>query len=739
MDSFPRCDIVRFGTFELDLGAHQLRRQGRRIPLQEKPFQLLQLLVERRGQVVTRDEIRRRLWPEETFVAWDDNLNTAVRKVREALRDSADGSRYVETVPRVGYRFLAHVETNAPSPEAPVNAVSPAVLLSGRSDGTQTWRRGRKAIGLAILILLAISLWFLLPLRRPASEDVVTFEIAPPDGVMFSSSGAEPHAQLSPDGRMLLFLAGSPLEPHRIWLRALDSPDARALPGTEGGQVPFWSPDNDAIAFFSNGKLRSLDLSSGTLVTLANGFAGGGGTWNSDGTILFCPTDESGLHRISGRGGLPERVTVPDRALRERRHVWPQFLPGGRSFIYLALADPPQASAIYLASLDSEKRTRLLDHSLLARFLPPSYLLYVKDGVLLAHPFNLKRGRLEGHPVPIAKGVPSLPVNGSSSFSVASNRTLVYSGERQEALRELVWFDRSGRRLQTVEGASPVVDLELSPDGRWLTLQRPALRPPNPPAPDIWIYDLFRGVSSRITDNPANDEGGAWAPDSRRFVYARHRGFHQIADLYLARRDDGQEPIALFKGDVSAHPTDWSADGRFVFYESSQPAGDRDLWLLPISVSDPRVIPWLRTQFDEAHARLSPTGQWVAFESNESGETEIYLRPFADPNAGVQRVSTGGGSRPRWRGDGRELFYVSRGAQMMGAAIGPTGIAGEAKALFDLRRLVESPSGWSPYAVSRDGQRFLVAALVREAANAPVTVVLNAPPEVDASLSADVR
>ena len=359
-------------------------------------------------------------------------------------------------------------------------------------------------------------------------------------------------------------------------------------------------------------------------------------------------------------------------------------------------------------------------------YAEPGFLLHKENSRLVAQPFNPQDGTLHGTASDVASDVYSHEADGAVALDVSRLGVLSYAGRTRLPSRELLWVDRAGRRLATPGAADHYADFGLSPDGRFVALQR-MMPEIEPPAPDLWALDLARSVRSRLTSQPGNDEGAAWAPDSRRFAYARHRGVGHPADLYLkdVREPDKDQPI-LVDDAGSKHPFDWSPDGRLLLYGLAQPNNPRqDIWVLPLA-GGRAPFPWLATAFGEAEARFSPDGRWVAYESDETGSREIFVRAFASPAIRVQ-ISAGGGTRPQWRRDGGELYYVAADYQMMAVPVraGQSFEPGAPRALFELRRLQPAPSWPTPYAVSPDGQRFLIGAVVDEGSGSPITVVLN--------------
>ena len=708
---------LHVGPFELDLRARELRRDGQRIRLQDKPFELIAALVERPGDVVSREELRQRLWPADTFVAFDDSLNTAINKAREALGDSAESPRFIQTVPRRGYRFIAPVTGNGWG--------TGSIAAPAPPDARARRRVAVATISVAAAILLVIGSVVAFRGRATPPPALVRFQIQPPDATRFP--GGMTRFALSPDGRRLAFSAVSLNDRiERIYVQSLNSSAAEPLPGSDGPVDICWSPDGQAIAFTARARLWRYDFRDKSVRLLADGDREVRSlAWSATGGILVGRPNGSGLYRLSPDAGSEEPVTTLDAAREETMHLWPQWLPDGRSFLYLAVSRQPPLSGVYLARVGEPTRRLVLASPLRASFVEPDILLYPKDSRLMAQRFDVSAGTLTGAAVEIAPGLATSPGDGAVALSVASPGVLAFANRPRLPSRELVWIDRSGRRIGTASVTGHYANLFLSPDERFVALET-GMPDVQPAAPDLFVLDVSRNVSSRLTNSPANDEGAVWDAGSKRFVYARHRAIRERSDLYLKdlREPDRDQPL-LVDETGNKHPFDWSADGRLLLYGLGQPKSPRqDIWVLPFD-GDPRPYPWLATPFDESEARFSPDGRWVAYESDETGIREVMVRAFRSPAVRIQ-ISAGGGTQPRWSRDGTELYYVSDYHLMTvpvraGAILEP----GAPQPLFEFRRLQPVPTMPTPYAVSGSRDRFLVGAVVDEGGPSPVTVVLN--------------
>jgi Tol biopolymer transport system component len=551
----------------------------------------------------------------------------------------------------------------------------------------------------------------------PADNRMLRVSIVPPEKT--STTGAAPTVELSPDGRRLAFIANSEGK-DLIWVRPLDSLSSTVLSGTEGVFPPsgiFWSPDSHFIGFFAGGKLRKIDALGGPAQTICDAPEGRGGSWNRDGTILFAPSGTQPLYRVPAAGGNPTQVTKLDQSQYENAHRWPYFLPDGRHFLYFARGKP-ERTGVYIGSLDSPETKQLFATAVSAIYAPQGLLLFMRSETLLAQPFDPKALRLTGEPVPIAEPVAWNGGLGRGSFSVSENGVLAYrSGSGQINVPR--WFDRAGKQIGSLGDPGLYFTLWLSPDEKRAALDRVD---PHTGTQDIWLVDLLHGIPSRFTTDPGNDWFPVWSPDGNNIVFTSNR--EGVSNLYLKSASGVGTEEALLKSDENKTADDWSADGKFIVYESRNQQTKLDLWILPMS-GDRKPVPFLQTVFNEQQARFSPDGKWIAYTSDESGSPEVYVRTFP-ASGGKWRVSTNGGAEPQWRRDGKELFYVASDKKLMAVDVklGATFEADAPKTLFETRVLVLT-SFRNHYAVTADGQRFLVVTTLEETGITPISVVVN--------------
>jgi len=572
-------------------------------------------------------------------------------------------------------------------------------------------------ISAAVAMLVAIVLAILL-FGRPAEERPVTRldVVTPPTYDPFAFA-------LSPDGRQMVFAATSETG-SRLWRRRLDESIAQPLAGTEGGSAPFWAPDGRSIGFFADSKLKRLDLDGGVPQILASAPEGRGGAWTRDGIIVFTPTTASPLFRVSASGGTAVALTRLDQT-QHASHRWPQVLPDGHLIFFALGFSSSGPSGLYLTSLDGASPRRLIAAESAAAYAPPGYLLLVDQGALVARSVNLRSGSV-GPPVPIAQPVATDSTIWRSAFSVSTTGVLAHR-TILAARRQLVWVDRAGARVEAVGGIDEnnQLSLSLSPDGRRIGVQRTAQG-----APHTWIFDSGRDVAVRFRDDPAPDARLAWSPDGSRLVFLTAVQGRQMLVEKPISGGAGDEKILLSSGQ-SLMPLDWSSDGRFLLFSMSEEKTGWDIWALPLT-GEGKAFPVLQTQSNEELGQLSHDCRWIAYQSNESGRTEVYVQPFRGRGAKLA-VSTGGGIAPRWRRDGRELFYIAPDGAMMAVPLHAS-VDGHTLETGVPVKLFRDPivgggsmliGGMQQYAVAPNGQRFLINMAISETTAPPITVVLN--------------
>ena len=596
------------------------------------------------------------------------------------------------------------------------------------SAGSQRTYKPWLAWGVAALILATLAPFAYQHLReRRATSSPIRFQIPPT--VEFGGPG---NFGLSPDGRQLAFVGRGPDGVMRLWIRTMDSLEVRSLPGSEANEntpPPFWSPEGRFVAFDAGGKLKKLDVSGGPPQTLCDlPSVAVGGAWNRNGDIIV-GNITGGLLHVRETGGAASPITTLDPSRKEEFHMLPSFLPDGRHFVYLRVAPGgPEFSGTYVGMLDAkpdeQSKERLLPYQVGLTYAAatdsgPGRLLFLREGTLMAQPFDERRLVLAGDPVPVVERVGSF--RDSGFFSSSDNDVLVYRTAASDS--QVTWFDRQGNVSGRVSESGGYRGVALSPDGSRAVASR--TDPQDASKADLWLFDLSRGTGgTRLTLGTGIAEMPIWSPDGKRIAFTFS---NNMLRQKLASGEGGEQELMRVDTAGSIRPAGWSPDGRFVLYASATSAkGIWDLFVLPSNDSKP--VPFVRTGFIEDEGRFSPNGRWVAYVSNESGLSEVYVRAFATDFSGGSAstggsvlVSRGGGTAPRWRGDGRELFYLAPNGKMMAVDVN----AGQ---LFDVGTptpLFQTPPGTVVGDVSADGKRFLLVTPVGPSASAPFTVVLN--------------
>ena len=559
--------------------------------------------------------------------------------------------------------------------------------------------------------------------RAPADAVVYRTLILPPAGVNWSSAIPALRFVLSPDGRRLAFVATGTDGRTLLWVRPTDALEARALAGTENVVMPFWSPDSRFIAFNAGGYLKRIDVSGGPPLTVAESIGNNQGSWNQDDVILFAPR-AGPLYRVPASGGTPSPVTTLDAASGDVQHWNAFFLPDGRHFLYHVVGSKTRgandARAIYVGSLDPTEKPRLLLEGGSNAQYASGYVLFMRDDTLMAQAFDADRLELTGNAATVAADVQIGGNTGrTGAFSVSQTGVLAYQTRSGDGSSRLFWFDRTGKQIAALGDQADYGGVELSPDGTRAAVNvlDPARR-----TRDIWLYDVARGLRTRFTFDPAEDDFPVWSPDGSQIGFGSAR-MGQF-DLYVKPSSGAGTEELLYHEARSVSPSSWSPNGHSLlyFYSAAGPQGS-DLRVLPLS-GDRKTSVFLQTPFNEDAGTFSSDGRWVAYQSNESGRNEVYVAPFPGPG-GKWQISTAGGASPRWRRDGREIYYLAPNNRLMAAPVSGEGSAfqvGVVQSLFEAR---PRPGVLArPYDVSADGQRLLVNTLVQEA-SAPITLVVN--------------
>jgi Tol biopolymer transport system component/tRNA A-37 threonylcarbamoyl transferase component Bud32 len=609
------------------------------------------------------------------------------------------------------------------APVGPQSGVTAPPLAPPKKN----WLWPAVAAGIVAIIIVgvaALAIWA--PWRsQTGAGQAVRFEVGPAEKMTFTVGGA---MAVSPDGHWMVFPATGEDGVTRFWLRSLDTVEVRALPGTETTDIvppASWSWDSRYVIFTVNNKLKKIDIQGGPPQTLADvPRYQNGAAWNRAGVVVLGFSAPGPLLRVSASGGVATPATVLDKD--EANHRWPQFLPDGRHFLYQRVSSDPNRTGVYIGSIDAKpdeqslKRLLASDRQAYYAASPngaPGYLVFLRETTLMAQPFDPAKMELSGEPSPIAEGVDSFSAANYGLFSVSDTGALVYRGGAASRMA-LTWFDQQGNPGGTLGEPGEYANPAVSPDGTRVAV---ALGPTA--TRDIWILDVARATATRFTFDSAADDNPVWSPDGKSIVFSSNRSGRR--DLYIKPADGSGEERLLFKSEESKMPTSWSKDGRFLLFTSVGPKTDQDIWKLPMQ-GEAKPLPILQTPFEEKMGQFSPDDRWIAYSSNESGAFEPYVRPFspeasAGATAAKWKVSKGTGENPRWRADGKELFYTTN--------LRPMAVDIDTSKGFQAgtpRRLFAAPPpvvdvGWD---VAPDGS-FLFVAAPGDARTIPFTVVLN--------------
>jgi Tol biopolymer transport system component len=589
---------------------------------------------------------------------------------------------------------------------------APAGLVPRRAT-RRRWLR-RLAAGAAAAALVGAG-WTLRSRWAPERpRPIVRFDVQPLAPAVLPTGESE--ARVSPDGRHVAFIARQ-RGTTSLWVRSFDAAAPRPVAGTDGASQPFWSPDSRSIGFHADGALRRVPLQGGAVQPLCALRTMAGATWSPRGVILFSQLNALGV--VSHTGGTPTWLPLPQAGQADAVYIWPQFLHDGERFLLRVVRGPRAAQGLVAGSLGGQSFVRVLETPANV-VAAEKHLLFVRSGTLMAQPFDVKRLRTTGEPAPAASQVmENLGELAGPSFSVSTTGVLAYRAQHAFPTT-LTWFDRAGRALETVSAPAGCRNPEISADGRRIAVE---CLDSGTNSRDVWVFDATPGRPIRLTTDPADDSDPVWSPDGQWIVFASGRNGGG-RDLYRRAASGAGQDEPLLRTPRTKYPNSWSPDGQFILFTSREENTGWDIWMLPLGAAP---VPVVSTPAVEIEPQLSPDGRWLAYTSDESGRMEVYVRPFRAPG-GAWLISTAGGSDPRWRHDGSELYYLSLDRVLTAVSVkaGARLEASVPTALFQTR--TSGPLGLGVrfnYAVASGGQRFLITADVPDAVPSPITVVLN--------------
>ena len=618
---------------------------------------------------------------------------------------------------------LDAIVNSTPSEEMRTFADLPSRTTTNIVAGIRMWAGW---IAAAALLVAVVVLGFLYLNKTETPAAAMRFTIPAPEQATFGDSIA-----LSPDGRQVAFTAVGSSGESSLWIRSIDSMDARQLPGTAGAAFPFWSPDNRFVAFFALGKLKKVEAGGGTAQVLADASSDiRGGSWSKDNVILYTPNVSSALFKVSASGGTPVQVTNLNQERGETSHRWPSFLPDGNHFLFYGRGNHKDLEGVFVGSLDSDATKFLFHSEIMAAYAPPAsnsgtgHLLFVRSGSLLAQPFDPSKLELSGEAITVAEDVVNFPTEvgatGYAAFSTSQNGHLLYRSGGDQTTK-LAWFDRAGKEESSVTPPGIYREPRLSPDGKKILFVRA-----EGTSEDLNLLDVSTGAITRLTFGPSRDVAGVWSPDGSTIAFGSTRQGGNL-EIYQKPASGAGNDERIVDSQRNTVPDDWTKDGAFLLFDfDAGTATKNDLMLLPTK-GERKPVPYLQTPFSEFHARFSPDGRWVAYTSDETGRPEIFVRTYPD-SGGKWQISTNGGDHPQWSRDGKELFFMApdRDLKVVPINAGVTFEAGKPTTLFETKIPLTSLTGdRNNFLVSADGQRFLINSLADERNTKPLTLVLN--------------
>jgi DNA-binding winged helix-turn-helix (wHTH) protein/Tol biopolymer transport system component len=707
-------DILAFGDFRVDLNARKFWRRETAVELPSRAFDALVYLIRHRDRIVSKNEIITSIWQD--VAVTDDSLVNVVSVLRRVLGDDRRNVRFINTIPRRGYQFVAAVTALATPPgraSANIDQTSSGVgrhpSAIDRLAGTSSIRLGM-AFGIAAAALAFFAITSTdeptIPPRENQSS-VIRFAQSSPPGMRIVSGGV-----LSPDARYLAFVAQDETNGGAtLWVRVLGSGELRRLGGTDGASKPFWAPDARRIAFFANGKLLSTSFSAEQPRTIAQvDLTPAGGSWGPDDTILFAAW-AGGIYSVPASGREPASTVIElDRAAQDISITWPQILPDGRHFLYHRVNLDPSRTGTYVGDRVTRDTYRLFDTESPAVFAAPNHVLHVRDEMLIAEEFDTSRLETTGLAQIVARGVSAPTLDADDMVSAAGNLLAFPEGVRHQ---NLSWLNRTGEPILGLAMPTVIYNPRLSPDQSQLLATGSITTDPG-----LWLASASREEYSRLEPDAI---APLWAPDGRSIAFTARGGF----DLIIRAMDRRAGKRRLLSDTSVKILNDWSPNGEEIIYTRGGGIRGLDLWATRIETG--ATHPLLATPSNELQARISPDGKWIAYASDESGALDVYVQRY--PTLGdKQIVSANGGGQPQWRADQRELFYLSADRTIMSVNVDSTA----SRIDFDRpRKLFAAPltgnaeDARDHYIVSTDGNRFLVDGSLPEGGDRKITVIVN--------------
>lgn len=717
--------ILQIGEWTVSTDLNTLKSDQVQLQIEPKAMRLLLLLAENAGHLVSKEQILETVWGD-LYVS-DSVLWHTVSDLRRLLGDDSQHPRYIETVPKGGYRLAADVSiSKSPDSEdrkGPYDSLLRALMFRSGMEA-EGIRPPRTPVILTWVLVATLAtscavlaVFYFGQTTNPAPE-TLRFNIGPPDGTSFiltNPFGGSP--AISPDGHDVAFAAESGGRT-RLYVHNLADNITLPIAGTDDASFPFWSPDSQYIGFFARGRLWTVHISGHPIQPVCDAHFGLGGTWNTDGTIIFARDFYGSLFQVSSDGGVPEPLSSLNKDRAELSHRWPYMLPDGQSYIYSAVSSESRFSGIFVGRLDSATPKMILRDASNVQYSVTGHLYFLREGVLMAQSFDLEDLVTQGNPEVIIRKVAFSPGFSLGIFSVSDSGLLVYSAV-SEVQSSLSRISGDGDLMDSLNGTADTERFDLAPDSINLILDRPN---PGSGESDLWLWNADDSPPQILTDGTSVDSFPIWSPDATQIVFSSTRD--GTLNLYTLRLLDNQVEL-LLESSNELRAQDWSNDGRYIIYERTHETTKSDLWILPLDRTQ-EPMPFLASENSEYHAQFSPDGRWIAYTSDQTHRREVYLKGFP-PSQGTWQISTQGGYQPRWSEDGHSIYYISAERDLMRVSLD----------LEDENARVEKPEQLFPvqigdleaapqYAVLSAGNGFLVNKLMEATGQLQISVLFRA-------------